>query len=475
MAAPKVSIIMPTYNQARYIGAAIQSVVDQTFPDWELIIVDDGSTDETAAIVTQFNEPRIHYIDQVNQGVCIARNVGIAKARGEYLAFLDADDLYERNKLQVQVAHLDQNPTIGLTYGWRTEIDQHGNPLNLARLPATASLETIVLSFPFAPSDFMVRRTWVDAVGGFRLGFVVNEDRDLYIRLVLAGCQCVNSEQFLSYRRLNTEKTFSDLPAKLDDMLRALDTAFSDPRCPDEVQVLYNAAHRTIYLDWAYQAAIQGESALAQAYFRKVLDYDPAMLANEGKQLLHSLIYTATSDGGDPELRLHRIFAQLPPEMSTLATRCNWAIAHGYLLRGLSNVLWGRQARGCADFTCAARLGVTLDKVFLHEATVQLLNYEARFGAAVAQNTFQKLIRALRQSRLSTGARWLYGCYSINVAFRYYRNRQYTDVPLTVVRALLRDPLYLLNRGVVAILVRSTIHLLRPSTIRTWCGLKTYP
>lgn len=465
MAAPKVSIIMPTYNQARYIGAAIQSVIDQTFPNWELIIVDDGSTDKTAAIVTQFNEPRIHYIDQVNQGVCIARNVGIAKAKGEYLAFLDADDLYERNKLQVQVAHLDQNPTIGLTYGWRTAIDQHGNPVNLARLPATASLETIVLSFPFAPSDFMVRRRWVDLAGGFRPGFVVNEDRDLYIRLVLAGCQCVNSEQFLSYRRLNTEKTFSDLPAKLDDMLRALDTAFSDPRCPAEVRARYNAAHRTIYLDWAYQAALQGESALAQAYFRKVLDYDPALLADEGKPLLHSLIYTATGDGGDHESRLRRVFAQLPPEMTTLTKHCNWAIAHGYLLRGLSNILWDRLARGCADFSRSAGLGITLDKLFLQEATEQLLNYEARFGAEAAQSAFQKLIRSLQQSGLSAGARWLYGCYSINVAFQYYRNRQYADVPLTVVRALLRDPLYLLNRGVIAILVRSTVHVLRPSSI----------
>jgi glycosyltransferase involved in cell wall biosynthesis len=113
---PKVSVITPVYNGQSYIGVAINSVLAQTLTDWELIVINDGSTDETAEILWQFSDRRIKVIHQSNAGEAAARNSGLVAATGELIAFLDADDLYLRNALQDMVACLDERPDIGAVY-----------------------------------------------------------------------------------------------------------------------------------------------------------------------------------------------------------------------------------------------------------------------------------------------------------------------------------------------------------------------
>ena len=106
MSITNVSIIMPTYNSSRWISDSIQSVLDQYYEQWELLIVDDGSTDNTKNIVKDFlNDKRIKYYYQENYGPATARNIGISKASGKYLAFLDSDDIWKPNKLELQLNH----------------------------------------------------------------------------------------------------------------------------------------------------------------------------------------------------------------------------------------------------------------------------------------------------------------------------------------------------------------------------------
>ena len=114
---PKVSVIIPTYNYGHFLGEAIRSVLGQTLQDWELIVVDDGSTDNTREVVAAFADPRIHYIHQQNRGNPAARNAALRVVSGEYVAFLDADDVWFPEKLEKQVAALDHlPPTVGLVY-----------------------------------------------------------------------------------------------------------------------------------------------------------------------------------------------------------------------------------------------------------------------------------------------------------------------------------------------------------------------
>src|SRR3990170_2838516 len=112
---PKVSVIIPTYNREKYIVETLQSVFAQTFTDYEVIVIDDGSTDNTADVLRPYLD-RIVYIRKPNGGQGSARNVGIKVAKGEYIAFLDSDDLWMPEKLELQVKYLDNNKDAGLVF-----------------------------------------------------------------------------------------------------------------------------------------------------------------------------------------------------------------------------------------------------------------------------------------------------------------------------------------------------------------------
>ncbi len=122
---------MPTYNCARFIRESIDSVLAQTYTNWELIIVDDSSTDNTAEMVANFNDPRIHYLrNEQNEGAALTRNKALRAAKGRYIAFLDSDDLWHPDKLERQIAFMEQNG-YAFTYHEYTEIDESSKPLGV--------------------------------------------------------------------------------------------------------------------------------------------------------------------------------------------------------------------------------------------------------------------------------------------------------------------------------------------------------
>lgn len=125
---PKISVIIPAYNAMAYLPETVESVLNQTLDDFELIIVNDGSSDGIEQWVSQLTDPRIRLVSQENQGLAGARNTGMAQAQSEYLAFLDADDLWEPTKLEKQVRVLEENPDVGLVYTWVAYIDEKGQP-----------------------------------------------------------------------------------------------------------------------------------------------------------------------------------------------------------------------------------------------------------------------------------------------------------------------------------------------------------
>ncbi len=182
-----VSVIIPTYNREEYIGEAIQSVLGQTFTDFEIIIIDDGSTDKTADVVKSLSDDRVRYIYQENRGRSNARNHGLKIAAGRYIAFLDSDDLYLPDKLELQVAYLDTHPEVGMVYTSAYCINAEGVLLsesyracvsgwiynNIAfYVPVTVTLPTV-----------MARREVFDRVGGFDEEMERFEDTDMWRRI----------------------------------------------------------------------------------------------------------------------------------------------------------------------------------------------------------------------------------------------------------------------------------------------------
>lgn len=131
----KVSVIIPVYGAEQYIAATLQSVVDQTYKNLEILVIDDGSLDRSIEICRQFKDPRIKIITQKNRGLAGARNTGIRHAQGDYLAFLDADDLWLPEKLEKHVEHLNKSPNVGISYCCSAFIDEAGLPLGIYQTP----------------------------------------------------------------------------------------------------------------------------------------------------------------------------------------------------------------------------------------------------------------------------------------------------------------------------------------------------
>lgn len=451
---------MPAYNQGQYVAEAITSVLNQTYQNWELIVVNDGSTDSTAPEVSQFRDERVKYLYQMNRGVSEARNVAIAASAGDYLAFLDADDLWAPGKLETQVAELEQNPALGASYVWRTEIGEDGKGLRFRRATLTPSLQDLVLGFPFAPSDLMVRREWAQSVGNFNKARVGDEDREFFLRLALAGCQFAGLDLFLSYHRFYAGRVFGNLTKKVADMIEVLDSFFRDSRCPSEVLSCRAQAYRNVYIEWAYQAAIVNETSLAQNWFREVVQFDPSILAINRNELLQRLVEAATRDGGEHEARLRATFAQLPAELECLWQYCDWAVGCGYVLRGVRDMMWGRTKAGAAHLNRAAIGGARLDSRTLNLLRYQLLNDDAGLGPDRFRRFLCKLSPYLEKVGGRKGVRRLNGWYSINGAFRDFREGNYARVLSGVTRAVANDARYLSDKQVLSILPRAVLGLL---------------
>lgn len=190
-----VSVIIPAFNRVEYIREAIHSVLDQNYPNIEIISVDDGSSDGTYEVLKQFSDDHkitlLAHPNRANKGQSAALNVGLRAASGELFAILDSDDLFAPTKLADQVQFLEANPSFDMVYGNGLAIDQHGNPL-FYTLPEshveTGDPARILLDCYVAiPGGALIRRSLAEKVGFFEESFRAAQDHDMAIRLFEAG------------------------------------------------------------------------------------------------------------------------------------------------------------------------------------------------------------------------------------------------------------------------------------------------
>jgi glycosyltransferase involved in cell wall biosynthesis len=167
--APRVSVIVPVYNGERFIAEAIDSILAQTYPSYEIIVVDDGSTDRTGAIALSY--PSVQYLHQANAGTAAARNRGVEISRGEFLAFLDADDLWMPDKLSLQMAAFEADPALEIVSGHveqfvDPDLDPHLAKKYFAPAKALPGYVTIAI---------LIKRSAFDAIGPFHEDFMTSE------------------------------------------------------------------------------------------------------------------------------------------------------------------------------------------------------------------------------------------------------------------------------------------------------------
>lgn len=239
----KVSVVIPVYKVEQYVASTVQSVLNQTYPHFEIILVDDGSPDRSIEICQQFTDPRIKIVRQENRGVSEARNNGIRYATGDYVAFLDSDDLWEPEKLAKHVEHFEQNPTVGVSYSRCNFIDEADRPLGIyqmSKLKDITPLDILCRTPIGNGSAPVMRREVLEAIkfSGDFYGKVDNfyfdvdrelhpsEDVECWLRIALTTpWQLEGIPEPLTLYRVNSRGFSANLYKKLDSWKKLLEKA----------------------------------------------------------------------------------------------------------------------------------------------------------------------------------------------------------------------------------------------------------
>ncbi|MEL6786297.1 MAG: glycosyltransferase [Cyanobacteria bacterium J06607_15] len=274
-ATPEVSVIIPAYNCDRYIVQAVESVLQQEDCLKEIVIIDDGSTDGTAAVLKPYDD-RIRYVKQENQGVAAARNQGIAIAKGDYIAFLDADDYFLPGKLSLQAQMLTKRPDTGIIHsGWQ-RVDHQGNKLLDVR-PWEQVPELDLAGWlrwkPVLPSAMMFRREWLQYVGGFDARFPPAEDTNLVLKLALKGCKTAWLRQItVCYRQHESSAMHKGLP-QARSLEAVTNDFFAQPNLPPTVRLMEQSVRHGTFVWIAWYLHHTGHQTEMIEYLRQAWNY----------------------------------------------------------------------------------------------------------------------------------------------------------------------------------------------------------
>ncbi|MGL5807314.1 MAG: glycosyltransferase family 2 protein [Xenococcaceae cyanobacterium] len=235
----KASVIIPVYKVEKYIAETINSVLNQTYQDFELIIVDDGSPDRSVEICQQFKDPRLKIIRQKNQGVCAARNTGISHATGQYLAFLDGDDLWLPQKLEKHLKHLESSPDVGVSFSRSAFIDECGAalgiyqmpklteitpPLILRRNPVGNGSAPVIRREVFEAIEYMENSTGIQRQCYFDPRLAHFEDVECWLRIsLLTDWKTEGIPEALTLYRVNSKGASSNLNKQIEDLEKVLE------------------------------------------------------------------------------------------------------------------------------------------------------------------------------------------------------------------------------------------------------------
>lgn len=342
---PLVSIIMPTHNAGRYIGQAIESVLAQTYTHWELLIIDDASSDNTELIVRAYPDPRIRYkkVERIGHPAGV-RNAGLRLAQGEFIAFLDSDDLYYPQTLAKLSAPLLNNPALISVYGFAFEIDEQGQALpgSVQLLPNPEqssethaayvaprgyqhSWEHIVTSkISNMLAALMIRRSAVEKIGFFNETLCGPEDYEFYVRMFLhdhAGVQCLPDYMY-QYRihSASLTKAPEHCYRLLDSCLKIMRWLFNEAPIPAEAHPFKSRAYVACYRYLSRERLLNHQPGIARQLAFEAFRNENIKLTDALKACGPILVRSLLPTGVDQSLvRLRRtvktVFANLsqPP------------------------------------------------------------------------------------------------------------------------------------------------------------------
>jgi glycosyltransferase involved in cell wall biosynthesis len=291
MSIPQISVIVPAYNVEQYIAATLCSLQTQSHRDFEALVVDDGSTDNTAEIVRSFTsrDSRFKLFSKPNGGLSSARNYGICQARGEYIALLDGDDLYGREKLATHLWSLSRDSKIGVVYSASRAIREDGSltPIKLSGRPVALDPLAALLCKNFIGhgSNAVFRRCIFDEIGGFDETLHSCEDVDYWLRIAA-------TKKWHFYREPEVHSFYRVRPSGLSfdlaemERSRKLVIAKAQERSPELVQPLLSTAHAYLNRYLARLALTSGNADAAKKYIALALRCDRRIFLRDPRSLL---------------------------------------------------------------------------------------------------------------------------------------------------------------------------------------------
>lgn len=328
---PKVSVIIPAYNNARYVGQAVESVFAQTYKDYEIIVVDDGSTDHTADSLKPYMD-RIRYVYQANQERSIARNRGVAESRGEYLAFLDSDDAFLPNKLAIQVAELDRHPQIGLVASGYEVIDQAGHLWRQVKpweRSNAITLGNLLLRGFTIINAILLRRVWFVQAGGFDRRYHLAEDQDLWFRLCSCGCKMKWVKDLVCQYRMHDSNSVNNVDQVFNAHFIVVENLFQERSLSPQISRRKSEILARLNLRDACRLYDVNKAECAKARIREAIRLFP-ILARDGYLLLFLSIANWLNDTRivDQSQFLDRVIANPPLSLSLAQRKMLFRLAH---------------------------------------------------------------------------------------------------------------------------------------------------
>lgn len=336
---PLVTVLVPTHNRAHYLAVAIESVLLQTHAKFELIIVDDGSTDNTENVVDGYQDPRIRYIYQQNSGRSAARNLGISLARGDYIAFLDDDDLFEPDKLQRQVQYMEAEPTIDLVASGATLIDANGVQRGVWEpWKAVPELEFVrcLLECPLQPSCVICRRQTLDTMSEwFDPTLRLAEDKDLFLRLMLAGKRLRWMPALLTQYRIHDSNSQKDSVRYTEVNLAILNKLYSQYKLPGEAIARRVEIYWNCYLVGACRAFAAGQAEAAHVLLQRAFEISPELDEGQVSVRIAQILaaYASSFHVEDPDAFFEYMFDKLESDVTGLARYYRQARSYFYMQR----------------------------------------------------------------------------------------------------------------------------------------------
>jgi len=289
---PLVSVIIPTYNREKYVVEAIESVLAQTYQNFEIIIVDDGSTDGTEKILEPYRD-RVVYIYQENQGPSVARNTGIRRATGQFIAFLDSDDLWLPEKLEVQVAYMETNPEVGLVHTGKLLREERPTGPILKEWPY-AELSRSGHIFPemfleptVSTSTVVARRECFDVAGLFDEELTRGADHHLFLRIARHFPIGYIPRPLGVYRMHETNITKKDrFQTHLGTVLAFEKLLQNNPEIVDELGAgIVRRGLFNLHFVLAYDLFDKGNARAARPYFARCIRLQPGHWPSYGYYL----------------------------------------------------------------------------------------------------------------------------------------------------------------------------------------------